>query len=245
MRTGIVAASLVLFSVIAVPAVAQTRTVPPTLDFTCHGYDEGATRAYNCIPEPSQQQHMQTFVPPPESACIWGSIKEFPAGRIVFQIRCSEEAITTPTTPIPTSEADIKVVNVRRYQSASRVADWLKFTVRSDKRALKTWVHFRVSFQQGAYTSVCAESSFLYNLSAVENETTSPGDCGTDEQWSSVTIDVTSPENLTCSGCDTYTFNSLPISTSLTLDSADPHEVPAFIEEATLKAQMGAARGQR
>ena len=59
------------------------RTAPPTLDLTCHGYDEGATRAYNCIPVPSQQHHMGTFVPAVGSACDGGSIAEFPAGRIV------------------------------------------------------------------------------------------------------------------------------------------------------------------
>ena len=65
-------------------------TTPPTLDLTCHGYDEGATRAYNCIPVPSQQHHMGTFVPAVGSACDQGSIAEFPAGRIVFQIRCRD-----------------------------------------------------------------------------------------------------------------------------------------------------------
>ena len=66
------------------------QTVPPTLDFTCHGYDEGPTRAYNCIPAPSQQHRMRTFVPPVGSACDAGSIAEFPPGRIVFQMRCRE-----------------------------------------------------------------------------------------------------------------------------------------------------------
>ena len=65
-------------------------TTPPTLDLTCHGYDEGATRAYNCIPVPSQQRYMRTFVPAVGSACDQGSIAEFPAGRIVFQIRCRD-----------------------------------------------------------------------------------------------------------------------------------------------------------
>ena len=68
----------------------NASATPSTLDFTCHGYDEGATRAYNCIPEPSQQPHMRTFVPPVGSACDGGRIAEFPPGRIVFQIRCSD-----------------------------------------------------------------------------------------------------------------------------------------------------------
>ena len=69
---------------------AATAATPLTLDLTCHGYDEGATRAYNCIPEPSQQRHMSTFVPAVGSVCDRGSIAEFPAGRIVFQIRCRD-----------------------------------------------------------------------------------------------------------------------------------------------------------
>ena len=79
---------------------AATRTRPLTLDFTCHGYIErGGTRAYNCIPDPSQQHHMWTFVPPVGSACDAGSIAEFPPGRIVFQIRCRDSDVTLPPPP--------------------------------------------------------------------------------------------------------------------------------------------------
>ena len=79
-------------SIVAPSAVPPQsgRTAPSAVDLTCHGYDEGATRAYNCIPEPSQQHHMRTFVPPVGSACDAGSIAEFPPGRIVFQIRCRD-----------------------------------------------------------------------------------------------------------------------------------------------------------
>ena len=75
---------------VATVAAQTGRTAPHAVDLTCHGYDEGATRAYNCIPEPSQQHFMRTFVPPVGSACDAGSIAEFPAGRIVFQIRCRD-----------------------------------------------------------------------------------------------------------------------------------------------------------
>ena len=80
-------------------SAASVRTAPPTLDFTCHGYDEGATRAYNCIPVPEQQHHMRTFVPPVGSACDRGSVQEFPPGRIVFQIRCRDVAGPPPPPP--------------------------------------------------------------------------------------------------------------------------------------------------
>ena len=79
---------------------ATTRTAPLTLDLTCHGYVEPTrARAYNCIPEPSQQRYMRTFVPPVGSACDAGSIAEFPPGRIVFQIRCRDsDTVIPPTT---------------------------------------------------------------------------------------------------------------------------------------------------
>ena len=86
-------------------AAQATRTTPLTLDLTCHGYDEGATRAYNCIPNPAQQHHMRTFVPPPGSPCDAGRIDEFPPGRIVFQIRCQDRAGVDPDPPTPPGDA--------------------------------------------------------------------------------------------------------------------------------------------
>ena len=75
-------------AILADIGAAQQRTTPATLDFTCHGYVESGTNAYNCIPAPEQQHHMRTFVPPPGSPCNQGSVQEFPPGRFVFQIRC-------------------------------------------------------------------------------------------------------------------------------------------------------------
>ena len=89
-----IAAVLVLASQ---SAGAQPPTEPSVLDFSCYGYDEGATRAYNCIPAPDQQPLMRTFVPPVGVPCAQGQVAEFPAGRIVFQIRCSED----PNAPRP------------------------------------------------------------------------------------------------------------------------------------------------
>ena len=91
--TGTFTMRLIVAPVRVQPPVPPGRTTPPTLDLTCHGYDEGATRAYNCIPVPSQQRHMRTFVPAVGSACDQGSIAEFPAGRIVFQIRCRDGSL--------------------------------------------------------------------------------------------------------------------------------------------------------
>ena len=94
----IIVVLLALFAVST--AAAQPPTDPPTIDVTCHGYDEGATRAYNCIPVASQQSLLGTFVPPVGSECNGGRIAEFPPGRIVFQIRCNDgPGGTTPTGP--------------------------------------------------------------------------------------------------------------------------------------------------
>lgn len=88
--TGI-ALMLAVCLLVAAPATAQPQTDPPTIVFTCHGYDEGTTRAYNCIPAANEQHLMARFVPPVGARCDQGSVAEFPAGRLVFQIRCFED----------------------------------------------------------------------------------------------------------------------------------------------------------
>ena len=91
----------VLFGLLLLPslAVAQSPpTVPAKITLTCYGYDGGPVRAYNCIPLPHLQPLMRTFVPPPGAPCNQGSVKEFPPGRIVFQIRCQDtDGGGTPT----------------------------------------------------------------------------------------------------------------------------------------------------
>ena len=101
MRTRIAAAVGVLLVALS-SASAQPPTTPATIDVTCHGYDEGATRAYNCIPVASQQHLLATFVPAVGSVCNGGQVAEFPPGRIVFQIRCDDTGTNPPpTTPVP------------------------------------------------------------------------------------------------------------------------------------------------
>ena len=104
MRTRIAAIGVVgvLLTTLSSVAAAQPRTTPATIDVTCHGYDEGATLAYNCIPVASQQHLLATFVPAVGSACNGGQVAEFPPGRIVFQIRCDDTGTgAPPTTPMP------------------------------------------------------------------------------------------------------------------------------------------------
>ena len=86
MRTRIGVLTLGILLAVPLLAVAQPRTSPATLDFTCHGYDEGATRAYNCIPPPSERHHMRTFMPavgPPNSVDF--EIADLPA------VRCADD----------------------------------------------------------------------------------------------------------------------------------------------------------
>lgn len=122
--------------VVASPADAQTPTVPATIDVTCHGYDEGATRAYNCIPVASQQSLLATFVPPVGSRCDGGRVAEFPPGRIVFQIRCNDGQSPEPTGPWSASglgpESGIRMPDgIRRLRIVSRyTGGWARFVVR-------------------------------------------------------------------------------------------------------------------
>ena len=106
---------LATVAVAFVSPIAQEPTVPSMLNFTCHGYDEGVTRAYNCIPAAGHEGSMSTFVPPVGSSCNGGRIDEFPAGRLVFQIRCQEGGTWSVSgsgpsvIPIPDGVRTIKI----------------------------------------------------------------------------------------------------------------------------------------
>ena len=119
---------------VGLPPTVPGRTNPTTLDLTCHGYDEGATRAYNCTPEPSQQRYMQTFVPAVGSACDGGSIAEFPAGRIVFQIRCRDDS---PGQSAPWSYSGQGPGSFVKPSDVSRV--WVRTAYPGSSARLSVW----------------------------------------------------------------------------------------------------------
>ena len=236
---GVVAVVVLLAA--SYTASAQPRTNPPTLDFTCYGYDNGPQRAYNCIPERSQQSLMRTFVPAVGSRCDDGKIitTSDQPDRIVFQIRCDDTGGSGPTTPTgPT--ADYEVFNVRRYPTSIRVADWLEFSWRANVTALRFEVS--VTFQQGAYHTVCTEYFYKPVAGLQEDELSIPDVCGVDQQWSSVTI--AAADGRVCAGCGTFNRTALPNTRSLVPGAADPNEVNTFIEEVTYRTQMGATRAR-
>ena len=238
MLTRIAVAVVVGVLLIALsPATAQPPTTPATIDVTCHGYDEGATRAYNCIPVAHQQSLLATFIPPVGAVCNGGKVAEFPPGRIVFQIRCDDSGGTTdPPTPPPTEDHDYEIASVRRYASSIRVADWLYFTWRA--RVAASRFEVTVRFQQGAFFTTCNETWYNPLAGEQEEETSIPSSCGPDDQWSTVTI--APADGRKCKGCGTFARASLPERRSLSPQTADPDEVQSFIEEATHRAQIGA-----
>jgi len=212
--------SLVLLA--SAPAQAQPPTSPPTIDVTCHGYDEGATRAYNCIPVASQQHLLATFVPPVGSVCNGGQVAEFPPGRIVFQIRCQDgEGGTTTPTPQPTT-TDFTVLNVRRYKSFLDEAHWLYYDVQAHVEIDRMTIPIRF-FHTGFFTD-CTDS--FYDLSAGERQEglAIPDVCGSDTAWSAV--ELMTPEGRTCTGCRRYTFVELPESRN-----ASPTAPKGLLEE--------------
>ena len=127
--------------------------------------------------------------------------------------------------PIP--EPDYEIANVSRYDAFIDVSDWLNFTW----RALVTADRFEVSvrFQQGAFFLECTERWYGPRAGEQERELVIPSVCGTDEQWSEVTI--TPADGRTCKGCGTFQRSALPERRSLSLGSADPSEVESFLEE--------------
>ena len=127
--------------------------------------------------------------------------------------------------PIP--EPDYEIANVSRYDASIHVSDWLNFTW----RALVTADRFEVSvrFQHGAFFSECTERWYGPRAGEQESETVIPSVCGTNEQWSEVTI--APADGRTCKGCGTFQRSALPERRSLSLGSADPSEVESFLEE--------------
>ena len=128
--------------------------------------------------------------------------------------------------PIP--EPDYEIVNVSRYDAIIDVADWLYFTWRA--RVTASQFAVTVRFQQGAFFSECTERWYSPRAGEQEGETSIPDVCGTDDQWSTVTI--APADGRTCEGCGTFRRSALPERRSpLRLDSADPSEVESFLEE--------------
>ena len=237
MRNRIVVAVSVGLLAASSSVIAQTvPTTPATIDVTCHGYDEGQTRAYNCIPVAHQQPLLATFVPPVGAVCNGGRVAEFPPGRIVFQIRCDDTGNVDPLPPPPTEDHDYEIVRVRRYDAITTTADWLLFTWRA--RVAASRFEVTVRFQQGAFFTSCTERWYDPQAGEQEEETSIPDVCGVDDQWSSVTISPA--DGRKCKGCGTFSRAGLPAGRLFNPRSADPAEVPAFIKEATLQTQIGA-----
>lgn len=192
MRTFLIVTAIV--TVFSLPSFAQQRTVPAQLDFTCHGFDEGSTRAYNCIPAEGQEQSMSTFVPPVGSTCNGGRIDEFPAGRRVFQIRCQQ--------PNTSTQRDFSLQNVRRYQSSIDVSDWIYFDIVGGPRSLGRFtLQVRLHYSDGTFRLCNEPVAGLVPGQRVEGLVI-PSVCGPDVQWQRV--EFVPPAGLTCSGCGFY-----------------------------------------
>ena len=212
MRPFLIATTIVM--AFSLPSFAQERTVPAQLDFTCHGYDEGTTRAYNCIPAEGHEQSMSTFVPPAGSTCNGGRIDEFPAGRRVFQIKCQE----------PSTVRDFSVQNVRRYQSSIDVSQWIYFDIVGGPRSLGRFtIEVRLHYSDGTYRLCNEPVAGLAPGQRVEGLVI-PSLCGPDVNWQQV--EILPPASLTCSGCGVYSRTSVE----------DGRAIPAGAPDSALEA---------
>ena len=106
---------------------------------------------------------------------------------------------------------DYEIANVNRYDASIDVADWLRFTWRARVAASRFTVS--VKFQQGAFFTTCTERWYDPAAGAQERELSIPSVCGTDEQWSTVTIEPA--DGRTCRGCGTFRRTDLPHSRNL------------------------------
>lgn len=219
-------------------ASGQQRTTPPTLDFTCHGYLEPAeqSRGYNCIPVASQQPSMETFVPIVGSTCDGGRVREFPAGRIVFQIRCQD----------PPANTDYIIGEMGQVDSILDDANWLQFSWYST-RTLRENASFRIRavFYHANNTTTCYASWVGPERGQQIRELMIPGTCtnGYDEEWTRVVIEAV--DGYRCHGCGDYQSPAIPEENALASpDQVTALEVPTLIEEFSLRVQTAATNSR-
>ena len=201
------------------PSLADAQsppTEPAKITLTCYGYDGGLVRAYNCIPPPHLQPLMRTFVPPPGAPCDKGSVKEFPPGRIVFQIRCQD----TDGTPPQTGQFDIGIQDLRRYTALNEPAQWLEFNVRGYKN-LTGRIEIRARFHLRGGTFVDGSERFTgLERGQLKRALIIPSIYGVNVPWIAVTLSV---ERLRCTGCRRHTLASITESRTLTPGATDDH----------------------
>ncbi len=233
MRT-LVVVGVVLFSLQS--ATAQQPTMPSMLDFTCHGYDEGATRAYNCIPAAGQEHAMPTFVPPVGSTCNGGRIDEFPAGRLVFQIRCQETQ--TPPPPPTTGSADFTIQDVRRYDAIVSSSDWLYFDIVARTRYSRFTLRVRLYSPDGTFR-LCSEAVRAMEPGQIREMLLMPNLCAQDVPWTAV--EFVQPANLTCAGCGVvYPAHELPYGSAISPLATDSAlEADHLIEDYRRRSTIG------
>ena len=111
-------------------------------------------------------------------------------------------AMTVQAPPEP----DYEIANVTRYDTSIHVADWLYFTWRARMAASRFTVN--VKFQQGEFFTSCTERWYDPEAGEQERELSIPSVCGSDEQWSTVTIEPA--DGRTCRGCGTFRRTDLP-----------------------------------
>ncbi|MCY4627839.1 MAG: hypothetical protein OXE58_09800 [Acidobacteria bacterium] len=134
-------------------------------------------------------------------------------------------------TPQPTGNYDYEITNVRRYVPIIDDSDWLYFTWRARRPASSYRVTVR--FQQGSFQTTCTEYWFSPTGGEQSDELSIPSVCGSDAQWSAVTI--TAADAKSCRGCGTFRRTSLPIDNSFTVTGADPTETGALSREFTAR----------
>ncbi len=103
-------------------------------------------------------------------------------------------------------EPDYEIANVTRYDASRDAADWLYFTWRA--RVASSRFTVNVKFQQGEFFTSCTERWYDPEAGEQERELSIPSVCGSDEQWSTVTIEPA--DGRLCRGCGTFRRTGLP-----------------------------------
>ncbi len=139
---------------------------------------------------------------------------------------------------------DYEVFNVERYVPSFSGGHWLKFQLRTNVDILQVlleYTFYPIDEQYGIIENSGYDSD-LQDLRPGQrvSVTVIPDVLGPDVYWDRV--DITSRDGFRCKGCGAYAASDLPESDEINLDSIDPADLTAVLDEVSNRMQYGQRR---
>ena len=136
---------------------------------------------------------------------------------------------------------DYEVFNVERYVPSFSGGHWLKFKLRTNVDVLQILLEYTF-YPVGEQHGIVENSSYDSDLQDLRrgqqvSVTVIPDVLGSDVSWDRV--DIRSRDGFRCKGCGAYAAADLPESDEINLDSIDPADLSAVLNEVSNRMRYG------